>query len=76
MINPFSFISKFIKSSNQKELDRISKIVSKINSLEESTKILKDTDFPQKTLEFKKSVKNHFTMIYWINKSAKQILIN
>ena len=58
MINPFSFISKFIKSSNQKELDRISKIVSKINSLEENTKILKDTDFPQKTLEFKKSIKN------------------
>ena len=58
MINPFSFISKFIKSSNQKELDRISKIVSKINSLEEGTKILKDTDFPQKTLEFKKSIKN------------------
>jgi preprotein translocase subunit SecA len=58
MINPFSFISKFIKSSNQKELDRISKIVSKINSLEENTKILKDTDFPEKTLEFKKSIKN------------------
>ena len=62
MINPFSFISKFIKSSNQKELDRISKIVSKIKSLEEDTKILKDTDFPQKTLEFKKSIKNGMTL--------------
>ena len=62
MINPFSFISKFIKSNNQKELDRISKIVSKINSLEESTQILEDTDFPQKTLEFKKSIKNGMTL--------------
>ena len=62
MINPLSFISKFIKSSNQKELDRISKIVSKINSLEENTKILKDTDFPQKTLEFRKSIKNGKTL--------------
>ena len=63
MINPFSFISKFIKSSNQKELDRISKIVSKINSLEESTQILEDTDFPQKTLEFKKSISKNILNI-------------
>ena len=31
MFNPLNLISKFIKSSNQKELDRISKIVEKIN---------------------------------------------
>ena len=62
MINPLSFISKFIKSSNQKELDRISKIVTKINSLEESIKALKDTDFPQKTLELKNSIKNGKTV--------------
>ena len=43
-------------------MDRINKIVSKIKSLEESTKILKDTDFPQKTLEFKKSIKNGMTL--------------
>ena len=58
MINPLGFISKFIKSSNQKELDRISKIVSKINNLEENFKSLKDADFPQKTLEFKNSIRN------------------
>ena len=58
MINPLSFISKFIKSSNQKELDRISKIVSKINNLEESIKSLKDADFPRKTMELKNSIKN------------------
>ena len=35
MFNPLGFISKFIKSGNQKELDRIGKIVGKINSIEE-----------------------------------------
>ena len=57
MINPFSFISKFIKSSNQRELDRLSKIVSKINSLEEKFINLEDSDFPNKTLEFKEKIK-------------------
>jgi preprotein translocase subunit SecA len=38
MFNPLSFISKFIKSGNQKELDRITKIVKNINSLEENFK--------------------------------------
>ena len=40
MLNPLNFISKFIKSSNQKELDRIGKIVEKINLLEENFKNL------------------------------------
>ena len=31
MFNPLNLISKFIKSSNQKELDRIAKIVDKKN---------------------------------------------
>ena len=34
--------SKFIKSSNQKELDRIDKIVSQIDVFEENIKKLKD----------------------------------
>ncbi len=58
MLNPLSFFSKLIKSSNQRELDRISKIVSKINELEETTKNLSDTDFPKRTLELKKILKN------------------
>ena len=52
MFNPLGFISKFIKSSNQKELDRISKIVKDINALEEKFENLADEDFPKKTLEF------------------------
>ena len=62
MLNPLNFITKLIKSKNQKELDRITKIVSKINSLEEDTKKLKDADFPKKTLELKKQIKNGKTL--------------
>ena len=53
MLNLTSFFSKFIKSSNQRELDKVSKIVKEINSLENKIQNLKDSDFPQKTLEFK-----------------------
>ena len=56
MLNPLKFISKFIKSSNQKELDRIDKIVTKINSLEENIQNLEDTDFPKKTSILKKKI--------------------
>ncbi len=59
MLNPLSFFSKFIRSSNQRELDRIKKIVSKINNLEDGFKKLSDADFPKKTLEFKKKIKNN-----------------
>ena len=58
MLNPLNFISKFIKSSNQRELDRIDKIVSKINSLEKTIKDLDNQDFPKKTLELKEKIKN------------------
>ena len=58
MISPFNFIKKFIKSSNQKELDRLQKIVNKINSLEQNFKTLKDLDFPLKTQELKQKIKS------------------
>ena len=53
MFNPINFISKFIKSSNQKELDRLIKIVSKVNENESRFEKLKNEDFPIKTKEFK-----------------------
>ena len=62
MLNPLNFISKFIKSNNQKELDRIVKIVTKINSLEENTKNFNDDEFPKKTNEFKEKIKNGQTL--------------
>ena len=62
MFNPLNLISKFIKSSNQKELDRIGKIVTKINSLEGEFKNLNDKDFPEKTINFKEQIKQGKTL--------------
>ena len=62
MLNTINLISKIFKSSNQKELDRIAKIVDKINSLEGSVKDLKDTDFKSKTQEFKSKIKNGISL--------------
>ena len=53
MFNPINFISKFIKSGNQKELDRLIKIVLKVNEHESRLEKLKNEDFPIKTKEFK-----------------------
>ncbi len=57
MLNPIKFLSKLIKSSNQRELERIEKLVNKINLLEENITKLKDSDFPKKTIEFKEKIK-------------------
>ncbi len=62
MLNPLNLITKFIKSSNQKELDRIGKIVEKINLLEEDFKNLNEDDFPKKTNEFKNQLKDGKTL--------------
>ena len=62
MFNPLNLISKFIKSSNQKELARIGKIVQKINSLENGLKKLNDVDFPNKTKDFKSLIKKGKTL--------------
>ena len=57
MFNPLGLFSKLVKSNNQKELDRIDKIVQKINSLEENVKKLEDNDFPKKLKNSKKKSK-------------------
>ncbi len=62
MFNPLNLITKFIKSSNQKELNRIGKIVEKINLHEEDFKNLNDDDFPNKTNEFKNQIKDGKTL--------------
>ena len=56
MLNPLNLISKFIKSSNQKELDRISKIVDQVNSFETAIKEIVDEDFPKKTMELREKL--------------------
>ena len=56
MFNPLNLISKFIKTPNQKELDRLSKIVLRINELEPKFTNLEDKGFPIKTKEFKERI--------------------
>ena len=57
MLNPLNFLSKLIKSSNQKELDRIAKIVEKVNFLEDKVKDIPDEDFPKRTSKLKEILK-------------------
>ncbi len=59
MLNPLNFISKFIKSNNQRELDRIGKIVDNINLLESQMENLEDLDFPKRTNQLKERLKNN-----------------
>jgi len=56
MLNPLNLLSKFIKSSNQKELDRISRIVEKVNSYEVIIKEIADEEFPKKTIKLKEEI--------------------
>ncbi len=56
MLNPLNLLSKIFKSSNQKELDNLSKFVEKINHIEQNYSVLKDEEFQNKTTELKKKV--------------------
>ena len=62
MFNPLNLISKLIKSPNEKELDRLRRILVKINELEPKFANFKDVDFPIKTNEFKKRIKKGETL--------------
>ena len=58
MFNPLNLLSKIFKGSNQKELDRIQKIVKNINLFEKDVEKLEETEFPKKTYEFIEQIKN------------------
>ena len=58
MRNPLNFLSKILKSSNQKELDKLKNAVKKINNLEEEIIKLDDQSFPQKTKELMEQIGN------------------
>ena len=60
MLNPINLISKLFKSQNQKELDRLKKIVNIINNNEEKFKKFTQEEFSNKTIEFKKKNKKWF----------------
>ena len=57
MLNPLNFISKIFKSSNQKELEKLQKIVKKVNNYEEEVAKIEDSEFPKKTEELKSKIK-------------------
>ena len=62
MLNPLNLISKIFKSSNQKELDKLTKIAHKINELENKISTLKDDEFPEKTAELKQKIIDGFKL--------------
>ena len=58
MLNIGKIIGKFIKSSSQRDIDKLKSIVKQINDWESKTKEIPDEKFPSKTLEFKSKIKN------------------
>ena len=53
MLNPLKILSKFIKSHNQKQLDKLQVILDKVNNFENEISKINDADFPKKTQELK-----------------------
>ena len=57
MFNPINLLSKIIKSSNQRDLDKIQKIVEKVNKQESLVSKYKEKDFHKRTEELIQKVK-------------------
>tara|TARA_Y100000590_G_scaffold135451_1_gene154929 strand:- start:239 stop:2767 length:2529 start_codon:yes stop_codon:yes gene_type:complete len=62
MLNPLKFLSKFIKSNNEKELERLKKVAKKVNDLETNIINFDDATFPKKTEELIKKINNGSTL--------------
>ena len=56
MFNPLKFITRFVKSSNQRELDKINPILNKINILENEISKLTQNQCIDKTHDLVKKV--------------------
>ena len=56
MLNPLKILSKFIKSHNQKQLDKLRVILDKVNNFENEISKINDADFPKKTQKLKESL--------------------
>ena len=56
MLNISGIISKFIKNSSQRDIDKLKTIIEKINKWEEKIKEMPNKSFPEKTLEFKSKI--------------------
>ena len=56
MLNPLKILSKFIKSHNQKQLDKLQVILDKVNNFENEISKINDTDFPKRTQKLKENL--------------------
>ena len=56
MLNISGIISKFIKNSSQRDIDKLKTTVEKINIWETKIRKMPDKGFPEKTLEFKSKI--------------------
>ena len=56
MLNPLKILSKFIKSHNQKQLDKLQVILDKVNNFENEISKINDADFPKRTQKLKESL--------------------
>ena len=56
MLNISGIISKFIKNSSQRDIDKLKTIIEKINTWETKIKEMPSKSFPEKTLEFKSKI--------------------
>ena len=62
MLNPLNILSKFIKTGNQKELNKIDKIVKQINILQKDMQVLEDDQFQKKTIELREKIKKGISL--------------
>ncbi len=62
MLNPLKFLSKIIKTGNQKELDKIDNIIKQISLFEKDIVNLKNDEFPKKTIDLKNKIKQGLTL--------------
>ncbi len=58
MLNISKIISKFIRNSSQREIEKLKSIVEKINTWEPIIKKMPDESFPAKTKEFRSKIQN------------------
>ena len=56
MLNPLKILSKFIKSHNQKQLDKLQVILDEVNNFENEISKINDTDFPKRTQKLKENL--------------------
>ena len=57
MLNISKIVGKFVKNSNQRELDGLKTTIQRINEFELKIKELPNESFPSKTAELKSKIK-------------------